>query len=261
MKYEELLEGNLKYGTTKEDIIKRNGYEKILENVVIAPWWKHEIFDNSNLKMEQVSDYLYNYYGDDIEFSFLELRAIGAPAIMEYALPLGVTKCKNIVFVGSSGALDESIKIGDIIVPKYSICGEGVSRYLNSNLEDEFLKEEYPSKEMTDNLLKLLDENKIEYHYVPNFTVDTIFGQYAHLDQIIGYGAKSIEMETAIVFKSCKMMNINVTAIFCISDNTIANKSLFSGRTDEDKEKRRRVRSEIIPKITIDLFKMMNKKD
>ena len=38
MEYNDLLNSHLKYGTTSDDIIERKGYEKILENVVIAPW-------------------------------------------------------------------------------------------------------------------------------------------------------------------------------------------------------------------------------
>ena len=94
-----------------------------------------------------------------------------------------------------------------------------------------------------------------KYYYIPNISVDTIFGQYAHIDKILKTGAKSIEMETANVFKACEMMNINVVAVLCVSDNTIANKSLFSGRTPEEKENRYKVRYEIVPKIAIELFK------
>ena len=57
------------------------------------------------------------------------------------------------------------------------------------------------------------------------------------------------------MFKACKLMNINAVAIFCVSDNTIANKSLFSGRTNEEKENRYKVRYEIVPKIAIELLK------
>ena len=34
MTYEDILNAHLKYGTTKDDIVKRNGYEEILENNV-----------------------------------------------------------------------------------------------------------------------------------------------------------------------------------------------------------------------------------
>ena len=52
MKYSDILEAHFKYGTTREDIIKRYGYEEILDNVVLAPWWSHEIFNDKFLKIE-----------------------------------------------------------------------------------------------------------------------------------------------------------------------------------------------------------------
>ena len=174
---------------------------------------------------------------------------------MDYILSLGVTKCNNLVFIGSAGSLDENIKIGDVVIPEYSICGDGASRYLNKNLEDEFLKKEYPSKELTKNLIAILEKENIRYHNVPNFSIDTIFAQFCHIDKIIELGAKKIEMETANLFKCNELLKINVTAIFCISDNTILNKSLFNGRTLEEKEYRHRIRNEVIPKMIVELFK------
>ena len=258
MKYNDLLNSHLKYGTTSDDIIERKGYEKILENVVIAPWWSHDIFDGLNFEVDQVNDKVFNFYSDDLSFSYIELKRIGAPGIMDFILSLGVTKCKNVIFLGSAGSLDESIKIGEIVIPKYSICGDGASRYLNTNLEDEFLKKEYPSKIFTNDLIDILKESNIKYHYVPNYSIDTVFAQFYHIDKILDLGAKTIEMETACLFKCCNLMNINATALFCISDNTILNKSLYSGRTDEENDYRHKIRYELIPKIVIDLFKKSN---
>lgn len=255
MKYKDLLDSHSKFGTTKEDIIINRGYEKLLKNVVIAPWWDHTMFDNLGFEIEQISDNTYNFYRDDISFSFIQLKRIGAPAIMEYVLTLGVTDCNNLVFLGSAGSLDKDIKIGDIVIPEYSICGDGASRYLNDNLEDEFLKKEYPSKEFTNKLLNILDKNNIKYHNVPNYSIDTVFAQFYHIDKIIDLGAKTIEMETALVFKSNEVLNINVTALFCISDNTVVKKSLYSGRFKEENDYRHKVRFEVIPNIIIDLFK------
>lgn len=257
MKYKDLLNSHLKYGTTEKDIIANKGFEQILKNVVIAPWWRHDMFDSINYKVEKINDQLYNFYGDDLSFSYIEIRNIGASTIMDYVMPLGITKCKNLVFIGSVGSLDDSIKIGDIVIPEYSICGDGASRYLNPNLEDEFLKKEYPSKEMTNELLDLLESKKIKYHYVPNFSVDNIFAQFIHIDEILELGSKTIEMETANVFKCCNVMNMNVVALFCVSDNTVLNKSLYSGRTDKENEYRHKVRYEIFPNIIVDLFKKL----
>ena len=258
MKYDDLLKSHLKYGTTSEDIIKRKGYENIMENVVIAPWWNHDIFEGLGFRMEQINEKVFNFYSDDLSFSYIELKRIGAPGIMDFVLSLGVTDCKNIVFLGSAGSLDENIKIGDIVVPKYSICGDGASRYLNKNLEDEFLKEEYPTESITNNLISILKERNIKYHYVPNYSIDTVFTQFYHINKILNLGAKTIEMETACLFKCCNLMQINATALFCISDNTILNKSLYSGRTDDENEYRHKVRNEVIPKIVIELFNLNN---
>ena len=259
MKYEDLLESHFKYGTTKEDIIKIYGYDKLLSNVVIAPWWNHDIFENMGFRVEQVSKLIYNFYSDEVSFSYIEFKKIGAPAIMDDILSLGVTDCKNIVFLGSSGSLDENIKIGDIVIPEYSICGDGSSRYLNKDLEDELFKKEYPSKEITNELINLLKEDNINYHYVPNYSTDTVFAQYYHIDKIINTGAKSIEMETSLLFKCNELIKKNVTALFCISDNTIVNKSLYSGRTKEDEDYRHKVRYDIIPKVIVKLFKKINR--
>lgn len=255
MNYNELLKSHLRFGTTNEDIIKNKGYEKILENVVIAPWWKHIMFDNMGFEVEQVSEKVFNFYREDVSFSFIELRRIGAPAIVDFFLSLGVTKCKNIIFLGSVGSLDKEIQIGDLVVPEYSICGDGASRYLNKNLEDELFKKEYPSKEYTDKLIKTIKNKNLKYHYVPNYSVDTIFLQFYHLDKILELGSKVIEMETAALFKCNEILNKNVTALFCVSDNTILNKSLYSGRTEEEEIYRHKVRYEIMPEIVIDMFK------
>lgn len=261
MEYKDLLNSHLKYGTTSNDIILDKGFEKIQENVVIAPWWRHEMFNGINFEVEKLNDKVYNFYSDKLSFSYIEVRSIGAPAVMDFILALGVTKCKNLVFLGSAGSLDENIKIGDIVIPEYSICGDGASRYLNPNLEDEFLKKEYPSKEMTDDLKSILNDKKIKYHCVPNFSVDNIFAQFFHIDTILGLGSKTIEMETANLFKCCEVMNMNVTALFCVSDNSILNKSLYSGRTDEENEYRHKVRFEVLPNIVVDLFKLENSKE
>ena len=116
MKYNDLLKAHLTYGTKPEDIIKNKGYEKILETVVVAPWWSHDIFDKLNFKTEQINDKVFNLDNGEISFSYIELKRVGAPAIMDFILSLGVTNCKNVIFLGSAGSLDENIKIGDIIL-------------------------------------------------------------------------------------------------------------------------------------------------
>lgn len=256
MEYNELLKSHKRYGTNEEDIIKRQGYEKMLENVVIAPWWSHTIFEKLSINIEKVGDKVYNISGEGFAFSFIELKNIGASVIVDAVLNLGVTKCKKIVFIGSAGALNMDIKIGDLAVPIYSYCGVGACRYLNDNLEDDFETKDYPSEKLLNDLSEILDNNNYEYHRVKNYSVDTIFAQFPHIDYIKDIGSQTIEMETSSLFRCAKIINAEAVAIFCISDNTIENKSLYSGRSLEDKKAKHKTRDEIIPEIVI---KLLNK--
>lgn len=252
--YETLLNSHLKFGTNKDKIKKYRGYENILEAVVIAPWWDHTMFSEFIIREEKINDKVYNLYGEGFEFSFIELKRIGAPAIMDYVMSLGVTNCRKIIFLGSAGALDKNIKIGDIIIPTCSVCGDGSSRYLNENLEDEFGKEEYPYGDLNNSVIDVCNKLNINYLLEKNYSIDSIFCQFNCLDYILQTGSKTIEMETAMLFKASQVLKIPTTAILCISDNTIVKKSLYSGRTEEDEIKRHTIRNKIIPKIVIELI-------
>ena len=206
MKYSDILEAHFKYGTTREDIIKRYGYEEILDNVVIAPWWSHEIFREKVLKIEKVSDKVFNIYGDGFSFSYIEVGQVGAPVILDMVLALGVTI-------------------------------------------------EYPTVEFTNKIIGLIQEFDVKYHHVLNCSVDSIFGQFVHIDEFLERGALTIEMETASLFKASALIGVNVSAIFVVSDSVLMNKSLFSGRSDEENKYRHYVKKEVIPEIVCRLFK------
>lgn len=257
MKYNDLLIAQKNSLITKEALIKRYEVDKVLENVVIAPFWPHTMFATQKVKIEKVGKNIYNIYGDDFSLSFIELKSIGAPYTMEYALSLGITKCQNVIFVGSASSLNSDINIGDICTPTCSICGEGASRYLNKNLEDEFGKSEYPNRDFYNKLKQIIIENKkyANYHEVKNISIDTIFAQYNHLSYFNNLNIDTLEMECAAFFKACELINLNYAAIFCISDSTIKGKTLYNNRTSKDREYRHKVRDEIITDIIIKTFK------
>ena len=91
MKYQDIINSHIKYGISKDSIIENRGYKDILENVVIAPWWGHDMFNGKFDKIDKINDKVYNIYGSGFSFSFIELKRIGAPAIMDYILSLGLT--------------------------------------------------------------------------------------------------------------------------------------------------------------------------
>ena len=255
MKYKEILDNLEMYSIIKEDIIKRRGYDQILENVVVAPWWDHTLFSNYSSSIRQVGEKVYNVFGEDFSFSFIEIKNIGASALLEEVFALGVTSCKKILFIGSAGALDESIKIGDLAIPLYSHNGVGATRYLNESLKDDFEEKYYSNQLLNDRLMDIIKRMGYEVRLVENYSVDTIIAQFSHIDHIRDLKAKTIEMETSTLFKCCDMMGIDATALFVISDNTIKNKSLYNGRNEEDSKRKKKVRDEIVPLVVVELLK------
>ena len=259
MNYDYLLEVHKTYGTKREDILNRSGFHEILEDVVIAPWWDVSIFDNNSNIVEKINDNLYNIRNETYAFSYIQLKAIGAPIVVDTMMNLGITKCKRIIFIGSVGSLCEEIKIGDIVIPNISICGEGSSRYLNNDLSDDFGKEFMPEKEFADLAInctqKICEEINVSLHVCKNYSVDTIFLQYAHVDLIKSLGARTIEMETSVFFKAAKTINVSAVALLSVSDNTVLGKGLYSGRTEEEQKYRKYARSKVIPSVVYNLFK------
>ncbi len=213
-------------------------------------------FDILDPVVEKITDNITNITIGDVSFSYICLKMIGAPSTIDCILRLGVTNCKNVLFIGSVGSLDPSINIGDIVVPMFSVTGDGASRFLNKNLEDEFGKKQYPDEVITTKLKKIVDKiGVVNKHLVGNYSVDTIFAQFPHIDYMLNLGCNVVEMETASLFKAAKICNISATALFVVSDCTVTKKSLYSGRTEVDVSNKYKSRYEFVPNIIRELFK------
>lgn len=265
--YENLIAANEKYGSNKDQICKSNFKcepSEISENVVIAPTWEVDIFKNHVDNVRQIAGptgHGYTIYELSIgnkKVTYIT-TGVGACNLMDAVLALGCTPCKNILFIGAVGALNKNMKIGDIVIPEYSICGVGTDRYLTSGTvdkNDSYGKKYYPNKELSDKVLKVTNEsvkNKdIKVHMGKVFSCDTIFAEYAHLDEFMNMGCDIVEMETATLFNVANIVGIKASSVCSISDNTIANKSLYNGRTDDDQKRRASVKKDIIPKIVLD---------
>lgn len=269
MDYNKLISGIKKYGSTEHDICTHGlsvAPDYIKENVVIAPWWEPDTLpglgEAERLCPPDNAKGIWNIKNDGVEMTYIK-TGIGAPVFLEGLLPLGVTRCRKIIFIGSVGSLDPDIGIGDIVIPEYSICGDGASRYISSDdlSHDVFGEKVYPDSRMFDQAVavtsQICNKHNVRWHTGRNFSIDTIAAQFAHIDTIISMGCNVIEMETAVAFRAAKLMNIPLIALFSVSDNTAANKSLVSGRTQEEMEYRRFIRQELFPEIIMSIFRSM----
>lgn len=267
MTYENILDGMKRFGSTERDICVSNlgvQPELVNENVIIAPWWEPlsmpDLGRAKLLSESHSSIKVWNITAGKTKITYIK-TGIGAPVLIDVLLSLGVTKCKKIIFIGSVGSLNAEIGIGDIVIPEYSICGDGASRYIASDdlkSGDCWGEKVYPNAEFFNTVKSVTqtvcDENNVKWHIGKNFSIDTIAAQFAHIDEIIDMGCNVIEMETAVAFRAAKMMNIPIAAVFSVSDNTVIKKSLISGRTKADNEYRKHVKKKLIPKIILKAF-------
>jgi len=266
MIYEHILNANRRFGTEPVDIVHSGFHcepEMIQSNVIVAPLWRPELFGNYFDDMNQDLDGIFKIWTlskADLKITYI-VTGMGASSVIDIVLALGCTPCKKIIFIGSVGALDTHIGIGDIVIPEYSICGDGACRYLtNKKLteNDSFGKKNYPNKELFDRIVlktkEITGKNGVNYHIGKIFSVDTIIAQFAHLDEIINMGCNCIEMETSVLFKAAEICDISAGAVFSVSDNTLLRKSLLSGMTKEEKDREKNVRRNVLIKIVMESF-------
>jgi len=267
MIYKYLLEGNERFGIKPIDICRSTlecEPEDISEDVILAPWWQPDIFEeyvDSIFPVAESVNKLWTITVNEKKITYIR-TGIGAPVVIDDVLALGCTPCRNIIFIGSVGGLDEKLKIGDLVIPEYSFCGDGACRYLtdgNIGGNDCFGEKYYPDRNLYEKIKetaeKIGGKNNVDWHTGKTFSLDTVVAQFAHIDEILRMGCNCIEMETAVFFKASEICNIKSAAIFSVSDNTITKKSLLAGRTKEEMDHRRYVRKNILTKIVLECFR------
>lgn len=259
-----LLEGNRRFGSTKEDIcrslfvVEPNAIHK---KVVLAPWWQPAIFESHVLSItpivQGVCD-IWDVLTQDGPFTYIK-TSIGANRIMDATLALACTPCEKVIFIGSVAGLHADLGIGDIVIPRYSICGEGASRYLTvGKLADHdcFGEKSMMNEGMFDFLCaiteKMTKPQQVKWHIGRTFSVDSIVAEFVHIDEILGMDCNSLEMETAAFLRSAQVAGLQAGIVMSVSDNIMQNKSLFSGRSEEEQQYRKDVRQNVLTKIVLE---------
>jgi purine-nucleoside phosphorylase len=206
--------------------------------IIVAPSWKPErIFRHVDCVIEHVKEGPYfNGYVitvKDKKIGYVQTAA-GASNILDCCLTLGHGKCKQVIFIGAVGALSEDLKLGDLIIPICSIAGDGASLYLSDAITTQnFQSYNYPDKVLSDQILRVGESKNIPLARKVVYSTDSIYCEYYHLEEILDKGAEAIEMETAVFFRAMKMMEMQGSAILCVSDNSAVNQHLV-GRTVEE---------------------------
>lgn len=251
-----------RYAVSAADVVRlafRCDPAQIHANVLMTPIWSHEIFlDVATLREMVTPERVVTLDYNGSPFTLIR-TGVGAPLAGDAMLALGCTPCRRVLFVGSVGGLSSGMRIGDLLVPAESVSGDGFSSYLAAGQlrPDCFLTPARPDPELLRRLRQIAAPLCVERDAAlldgRVFSSDSIVAQFHHLDEMVNaHGCIGIEMETAAVFRAAHLVGIPAAALLQISDVAPDRKSLFSGRTEAEQQRRRQLRRELVSRIAIE---------
>ena len=130
---------------------------------------------------------------------------------------------KKLIRIGSCGALNKDIEIGDFVIGDKILRGDGATRYY---VEDNY--EPKVNKELTDRLEKAF-KNISGTHRGGIWTTDAIFRETK--DIVNGYiekGAIAVDMVTSPLVTVANLYKTDVAVVMAVSDNLITGQMGFT---------------------------------
>lgn len=145
---------------------------------------------------------------------FIAGPALGAPAATLVLEKLIVLGAKKIVLMGWCGGIDPSYGIGDIVVPKLGVIGEGTSQYYTD------ADVSMPSAALSESLMRSLQST------FPNLKSGTLWSTDApyresrsYLQQLhSNFGVVGVDMEFSALCSVATFREVEFGAVMAVSD-------------------------------------------
>ncbi|MFA5410865.1 MAG: hypothetical protein WC321_03275 [Candidatus Omnitrophota bacterium] len=130
---------------------------------------------------------------------------------------------QDIIRIGTCGALDEKIKVGDLIVVDKVIRGDGVTPYyVDKNFETK------ADKKLADTLYEVAKGMGITVHRGTTWTTDALLRETREIVEAKRKeGAIAVDMVSSTLLTICQTYNIRAGSILAVSDNVITGEMGF----------------------------------
>lgn len=144
---------------------------------------------------------------------------------------------KVLIRIGSSAALREDIRVGDLIISTGAMKNEGTSRFF---VPDTFPA--IPDFDLTAMLLKNArkaeKERGLHVHYGVGSTDDAFYGESPEfIDHVYNCGCINLEMEASAIFTAAHRKHCKAAAIYGVSSNLRAGEVYYGdGNTESDNQ-------------------------
>ena len=148
---------------------------------------------------------------------------MGCPSIGIYSYELfKYYDVKNIIRLGSAGAMSEKVKVRDIVI--------GMSAYNNSSYLKQFgfSGDNAPCADydLLSRAVKAAKKMKLRTHCGALFTSEAFYGESSDSLALRKFGVLAVEMEAAALYLNAALTGKSALAICTISDHVITGESL-----------------------------------
>jgi len=124
---------------------------------------------------------------------------------------------KNIIRIGSCGALREDIKVGDLVLATGSVRGDGVTPYY---VTSDFVT--VSDKGLNGIMTELINASGIKVHTGAVWTTDALLRETREkVNEAVSRAAIAVDMVSSTFLTICQMNKVKATAILSVSDNII----------------------------------------
>ena len=199
---------------------------------------------SNSLKPKASNFYLSTLFTDKEKVSYAG-PYIGAPygvVLLESLIAKGASK---ILVLGWCGAISDTLKTGDLIIPTAAISDEGTSRNYIDVCDDFPIIA--PSASLTNAFGKKLGKMELKFTNEKIWTTDAIYRENPEKVEFFNKrGACAVEMECSALFAAAHYRNVAIAALLVVSDEIKPTEWIPGFRTKEFKEARKKACKAIV---------------
>lgn len=130
---------------------------------------------------------------------------------------------KNVIRIGTCGALDENIAIGDLVIVDKAIRGDGVTPYY---VDGKF--ETLADKKISDTLYEVAKGMGLNVHRGVTWTTDALLRETREIvEDKRKQGAMAVDMVSSTLLTICQLYKACAGSILAVSDNVITGEMGF----------------------------------
>lgn len=130
---------------------------------------------------------------------------------------------QNIIRVGTCGAMDENIKVGDLFIVDEVVRGDGVTPYY---VDKEF--KTVSDKKLSDLLFEIAQGMGLTVHRGKAWTTDALLRETREIVEAKRKeGCRAVDMVSSTLLTICQTYNIKACSILAVSDNVITGEMGF----------------------------------